>query len=321
MSGRLALGLTLLLASAAAAQPAGRGPRVAVVIQGGAYHAVVEGLRAGLREAGLEDGRHFVLDVHDARGDLAAIEETARRLGRERPALLYTVASSVTAAVKRATADLPIVFCVGSDPVTQGFVESFAKPGGRLTGVHYLSTDLTAKRLELLKALVPKARRVVTFYDPGNAIARESARAGQEAARQLGITLIERRVASVDELRAGLRGLKPGEADALFVVSDARVVAQGQLVADEARSMRLPAMFQDPSLVARGGFAAYGIDYRGVGRLSAKYVQRVLAGARPADLPVENYNRLELAVNLATARALGLSIPPDVLLRADRVIE
>jgi len=131
------------------------------------------------------------------------------------------------------------VFCAGTDPVGLGLVESMAKPGGRLTGVHFLSTDLTAKRLEVLKELLPKARRFVTFYDPGNPSARESSALGREAAKHLGIELIERRVSSVEELLAGLQGLRPGDADALLTISDAMVMSPIPALIDILKPKRL----------------------------------------------------------------------------------
>ena len=143
---------------------------VGVIHEGGPYNAAVDGLKDGLKELGLAEGKHYVLEVRDLKGDRRAAEAAARSLEREKVDLIYTVATSVTTVVKRATTEVPIVFAVGSDPVAAGLVESFAKPGGRCTGVHFQS-DLTAKRLEILKAIVPRLHRVVTFYDPSNASA------------------------------------------------------------------------------------------------------------------------------------------------------
>ena len=295
--------------------------RVGVIHPGGPYSGVIEGLREGLRELGLEEGKHFVLHIRDTKGDLEAVGEAARNLLQEKVNLIYVVPTSVATRVKRATADIPIVFCVGTDPVKAGLVESFAKPGGRLTGIHFLTTDLTAKRLEILKEILPKARRVVTFYNPNNPSARAAAASGREAARQLRVEFLERRVASVEELRAGLKALRAGEADAFFYVSDAMILSQAQLIMDAARAIRLPTMFVERSIVAKGALAGYGVNYHEGGRLSAKYVQRILAGTNPRDLPVENVDRLEFVLNLRTARELGLTIPQSVILRADQLIK
>ncbi len=296
--------------------------RVGVIHEGGPFTAVVDGLKAGLKELGLADGKQYVLETRDLHGDPKTIEEAARSLEREKVDLVFVVATSPTIVVKRVTAEVPIVFAVGSDPVVSGLVASFAKPEGRLTGVHYQqSADLTAKRLEILKAMLPDLHRVVTFYDPGNATAMAAAKSAREAARQLKIELVERHVASVDELRRGLIALKPEEADAYFYTNDAMVVTQAQFIIDTARTKKLPTMFGVPSVVAQGALAGYGVSYFEVGRLSAKYVQRILTGSSPRNLPVESISRVELAVNLKTAREIGITIPQAVRLRADDVIQ
>ncbi|MBI4240473.1 MAG: ABC transporter substrate-binding protein [Candidatus Rokubacteria bacterium] len=295
--------------------------RVGVILQGGPYYAAIDGLREGLRELGSEEGKAFILDIRDAKGDLKAVEEAARGLAGDKVHLIYALAGSVTNAAKRATADIPIVFSVGSDPVTLGLVESIPRPGGRLTGVHFQLTDLTGKRLEILKEIVPRVSRVVTFYDPSNRGAKEAAMLGREAARQLGIQFVERHVASVDELQLGLRALKAGEVDAYFFTSDAMVASQAQLIIDTAKAKKLPTMFHEQSLVERGGLASYGLSFREIGRMSAKYVHRILAGVQPRDLPVERVHKLELALNLRTARELGLAVPQEMLMRADKLIQ
>jgi putative ABC transport system substrate-binding protein len=295
--------------------------RVGVVLQGGLYFSAVDGLRDGLRELGLEEGKQFLLHVRDAKGDLKSVEAAARSLEGEKVDLIYAVTTSVTRGAKRATKSVPIVFYSGTDPVSVGLVESFRKPGGRLTGIASQFTGATGKRLELLKEMVPRLRRVVTFYSPDNPAAQQSVKIARDAARRLKLELIERPVASVEELRAGLRVLRPGEADAFFYVSDAMVASQAELIIESARAKRLATMFQERGAVAKGALAAYGESFYTIGRLSAKLVQRVLLGADPGDLPVEQLDRVHFAINLKTAKALGLTIPQSVLGRADEVIE
>lgn len=316
----LALGI-LSAPRGADAQPPAKVPRIGVVLTGGPFYAVVEGLRVGLRDLGLEEGKHFTLEIRDLKGDRKGAAPAARGLEREKVNLIYSIGTGVTLPTKQATTEVPIVFTVGSDPVAMGFVESFAKPGGRLTGVHYLSRDLTAKRLEILKEMLPKLRRIVTFHDPANPTAEANAKLAREAARQLRVELVERHVASVKELQEGLKALRVGEVDAYFYVADAMVGSQTQLIIDTARAKRLPTMFQDTELVTKGALVSYGVSYHGVGRLSAKYVQRVLAGTSPKDLPVERVDRVELVLNLRTARELGVDIPRPIRARADKVIE
>jgi putative tryptophan/tyrosine transport system substrate-binding protein len=295
--------------------------RVGVVLHGGQYFSAIDGLRDGLRELGLEEGKQFVLLVRDGKGDLKQVEAAARSLEREKVDLIYAVTTSVTLAAKRAMKSVPIVFVAGTDPVSVGLVESFRKPGGRLTGIANQGTGLTAKRLELLKEMVPRLRRVVTFYSPDNPASQQAVKIARDAGRRLKVELVERPVASIEELRAGLRALRPEEADAFFYVADAMVGSQTELIIESAGAKRLPTMFQERESVARGALAAYGESLYTIGRLSAKHVQRVLLGADPGDLPVEQVDRFHFVINLKTAKALGLTIPPSLLQRADQVIE
>jgi len=295
--------------------------RVGVIHEGGTFNAIVDGLKDGLGELGLKEGKNYVLEISDLKGDRNAGKEAARSLERGKVDLIYVVSTSPATVVKRATVEVPVVFAVGSDPVVSGLVESFAKPGGRLTGVHFLSADLTGKRLEILKEILPKLRRVVTFYDPSNESASKSANSAREAGRRLTEEVVERPVASVEDLRLALAALKAQDAEAYFYTNDAMVVSQAQSIIDAAKVKKLPTMFNESGLVAQGALVSYGVSYREIGRLSAKYVQLVLAGASPRNLPVESLSRLELAANLKTARELGLTIPQSVLIRADKVIE
>jgi putative ABC transport system substrate-binding protein len=294
--------------------------RIGAIHQGGPFKAVVDGLRDGLKQSGMEEGKQFVLDIRDAKGDLKVVEEAARNFEREKVNLIYAVPTSTVTAVKNATSKSPIVFAVGSDPVASGLVQSFGKPGGRLTGVQYSATDLTGKRLEILKEMLPKLSRVVIIYNPNNPISVEAAALARQAGKQFGVQLVERQAASVEELRQRVGALKAKEADAYFYISDAMVASQAQLVIDTAMSKKLPTMFSEQSLVAMGGLASYGQNYHETGRLSAKYVQKIMTGAQPGDLRVEVVDKFEMAINLKTAKQIGLTIPPNLLARAEKVI-
>ncbi|MGH7828254.1 MAG: ABC transporter substrate-binding protein [Candidatus Binatia bacterium] len=319
--GRLvAVGVAFAMCGAVAHAQQPKIPRIGVILPGGALYEAIDGLKDGLKELGLEEGKQFTLAVRDTKGDAKVAEEAARNFEREKLSLIYALATSVTTAAKGATGNIPIVFCVGSDPVTGKLVDSFAKPGGRLTGIHFLTRDLTAKRLEILKEVLPKAGRVLTFYDPGNRVAAESARSGREEAKRLGLKFVERHANSVEELHKALQGLKPADADAYFYTPDAMVGSQAQLIIDTAKAKKLPTMFQEQSLVAKGGLASYGQSYHEIGRLSAKHVQKILGGAHPRDLRIETFEGVELVINLKTAKQLGVNIPPEVLARANKVI-
>ncbi len=310
----------MLLALCPSADAQQKPYRIGVILPAGPLYEALDGLKDGLRQLGLEEGKQYALTIRDTKGDPKAAQEAARSLEGEKVNLIYALASSVVTATKGATTNVPIVFGMGSDPVTGGIVDSFGKPGGRLTGVHYLVRDLTAKRLEILKEIVPKLTRVVTFYDPANRVPVESAKLGREEAKRLGLKFIERHTNSVEELKKALQALKPGEADAFFYTADAMVGSQAQLIIDTTTAKKVATMFHEPSLVAKGALASYGQNYYEVGRASAKYVQRVLNGTHPRDLRVETIENIELAINLKTAKQLGLTIPPNVLARAKKVI-
>src|SRR5215467_3239683 len=314
------IGLFLTLSFPAQAQQP-KPYRVGVIQPAAPFGAIVEGLRDGLKELGYEDGKQVRLEIRDTKGDLNAVKEAAQTFERDKVNLIYVVATSAAVAVKESTSDTPIVFAVAGDPTSNGLIQSFAKPGGRLTGVYYLTVDLTPKRLEVLKEILPKLRRVLAFYNPKNPISIEAAKLGRDAAQQMNIQFIERQVTSVDELRSVLQKLKPGETDAYFYVSHAMMMDSAQTIIHTTLEKKLPTRVEEQSLVAAGGLASYGQNFREVGRMSAKYVQKVLAGTRPQDLRVETADKFEMAINLKTARQIGLTIPPTLLARADKVIK
>jgi putative ABC transport system substrate-binding protein len=305
---------------AIAAQPA-KPYRIGVLFPGGAQYETLNGLREGLKELGLEEGKQFVLVIKETKGETAAAEQGAKMLEQENVSLIYAITTPIITIVKSATTKTPIVFTIGSDPVTGGLVDSFPKPGGRLTGVHYPVRDLTAKRLEILKEIVPKISRVLTYYDPTNRVAAEGVAMARDEGKRLGIKLIESHVSSVNDLQRELQKLKHEDADAFFFTPDPMVASQAQSIINTAKAKKLPTMFQEQTLVANGALAAYGQNYREIGRLSAKYVQQVLNGASPKDMKIETVDSVELAINLQTAKQVGITIPPQLLARAKMVVK
>ena len=316
----LTLGTFLFALCASVDGQQGKAYRVGVIHSGGPYQAVGEGLRLGLQQSGYKEGKNISLEIRDTKSDPKLVEEAAKAFEKDRIDLIYAVTTSVTAVVKDATTRVPIVFSVGTDPVKSALVQSFGKPGGRLTGVQYSTTDLTGKRLEILKEILPKLSVVIAFYNPNNRSSVEAAALAREAAKQFGIQWLERHAASVEDLRQGLAAVKSGEANAYFYISDAMVNSQARLVIDAAISKNLPAMFSEQGPVVMGGLASYGQNFHEVGRLSAKYVQKILTGAQPGTLRVETVDKFELVINLKTAKQIGITIPPTVLQRADKVI-
>jgi putative tryptophan/tyrosine transport system substrate-binding protein len=304
----------------AEAQTTNRIKRVGVVMVGGPHRAGLLGLRDGLKAAGFDEAT-IVLAVRDVRGDLSAISGLAKELEREGTDVLVVFGTSTALATQRSTEHVPIVFAVGGDPVAFGLVESIAKPGGRLTGLHTIISDLTAKRLELLRQIVPALRRIVTFYNPENPGAMVAALVAMRAAAQdLGIEVLTKEAASPQALREVVTGLRAGDAEALFLISDATVLSEDKLIIEHATALKMPVMAYELGSVSEGALAGYGLHYREFGRVAAEYVTRILAGTSPRDLPVQTV-RPVLAINLKTAKALGLTIPPTLLARADEVIE
>jgi putative tryptophan/tyrosine transport system substrate-binding protein len=297
--------------------------RVGVIYQGGPYETSIDGLRDGLTAAGLEEGRHVALLIRNIKGDVAAAEAAARALERDdKVDVIVAITTPAALAAKRATERVPIVFGGGTDPVAAGLVDSFAAPGGRLTGVHFWTADHTAKRLEILRGLVPKLRRIVTFYNPGNRLSVAALARAQEAARKLGIDIVAQQVTSNEEVRERLRTLSTADAEAYFFVSDALlVIGHAASIVDAANALRMPTMMLDVGIVRAGALAGYGPDLREYGRRPMSYVARILAGTLPRDLPVETVDQQALAINLKTAKAIGLDISPLLLARADEVIE
>jgi putative ABC transport system substrate-binding protein len=304
-----------LCSSPAAAGPARAPYRVGVLNDArAANHPTVDGLKTGLRDLGLEEGRDVVFDVELTDGSLGRISAAAGALVGAGVDLIFTSGEAATLAAKAATQTVPIVFTLVGDPVASGIVRSLATPAGNLTGVSSLTTELVPKRVEALKALAPRLRRVWTIHLGGDAgFAAALARAGEIAAR-LGIEIVDRTVVTPDELEQIIAHL--GSDDALLVPDLATMdISAALLEASIAR--RIPAMFSSELWVSHGGLISYGADYRGQGVQASRLVAKILRGARPRDLPVEGADHVVLAVNLKTAASFGLTAPRTLLFRAD----
>ena len=292
---------------------------VGVILPGGNYAQGLVGLREELRALGFVEGTQYSLLVRETKGDLKAAAMLAESLEADKVDVILALGSSTAFAAMKATQRVPIVFHSGADPVRLGLVENYRKPGGRLTGVSSQSRVLAPKRLELLKEMLPTARRVLIFYNPDNPTMDLGSL--RDAARSLKIQLIERHVHSAEDLRTTLRAIKSGEADAIFHVGESLASSQGEVIIETALAKHLPTMFQDEGAVALGALASYGVSYRAIGQLAARHVHRILLGARPGDLPVERIDRLHFAINLKTAKAIGVTIPAAVLARADEIVQ
>ena len=293
---------------------------VGVLLQGGAYRVGLDGLRQVLETDAPRDSIRLL--VRESGGDRDAIKKAAAELEKDGADLLVTFSTTVSIAAKEVTQRIPIVFVAGSDPVEYRLIQSISHPGDRLTGVASFRTEITPKRFALLKEMIPGLKRVMTFHNPSSP---DSVVAGLDHARKaaaaLGIDLLVREVHAPAEVRAALDGIVPGEADAFFFPNDSMILSESQTIIERATALRMSTMAQYLGLVSDGALAGYGLDFRDEGRLAAKYVLRILGGTSPSELPVEVNERHILGVNLRTARALGLTIPPTLLARADEVIE
>jgi ABC-type uncharacterized transport system substrate-binding protein len=313
------LGTTLLGAGAGTAQ-APHPVRIGALTESWGPSKGIVGFRDGLQELGYRENEHFVLGVRFTQGDTAALPAAARELVQHGVDLLLTTGADATRAAQKATDRIPIVFIGSSDPVGLGLVQSFARPGGNVTGVTDLDTELTPKRLELFKDIIPSLQKVLLPYDVEDRQTVAQLPAYRAAARGLGVVLVERPVRTQAEAQATIGGVRKGDVDGILAPRYLALNIPGFMLEATARRA-IPSMFHDTFFVEQGGLASYSASRYQSGRQAARLADKILKGVKPSDLPVERPTKLELAINLRTARALGLTIPQSVLLRADQVIE
>lgn len=276
------------------------------------------GLRDGLQDLGYQENEDFVLGVRFTQGDLTALPAAARELVQYNVDLIFVTQQSPAKAAQQATSRIPIVFARVGNPVEVGLIESFARPGGNITGVTDLEAALAPKRLELFQELVPARKRVLYLYDAGHVQSVAMARVYREAAPRLGIEMVEQAVRTEEEAQASLSQVKKGEVDGMLQPPTVSLNIGGFLL--EATSQKtLPTMFVSSFLVERGGFAGYGPDAYESGRQAARLVDKIIKGTKPAEIPVEVNSKIMFSINLKAAKALGLTIAPEVLYQADRI--
>jgi ABC-type uncharacterized transport system substrate-binding protein len=280
-----------------------------------------EPFRLGLRDLGYVEGKSVVLDERSSQGQNERFADLVSELVRINMKIIVTWGTPATLAAKQATTVIPIVMAHVGDPVRSGLVSSLAHPGGNVTGVTALGPGVAAKRLELLKEAVPSAIRIAFLWNPENPDQKASFSEVQAGARALGVTLQSVEARSGDELERALTAMKHDRPSAFLMTADNLHHRHTGRIVAFASEARLPAMYQLREAVDRGGLMSYGASLPDLGRRAAHYVDKILKGAKPADLPVEQPTKFELVVNLKTAKALGLTIPPSLLARADQVIE
>jgi putative ABC transport system substrate-binding protein len=276
------------------------------------------GLRDGLIELGYREDEQFFLGIRFTQGDTDALPEAARGLVRQGVNVLFTSQPGAATAAQRATNRIPIVFTDVADPIGLGLVQSFARPGGNITGVTTLGSELAPKRLELFQQMIPGLKRVLFPYNPAHPYADAEVKLYRKAAQQLGISLIEQPLKTQDEAQTMIAGLQKGDIDGIITPRPLSLNIPGFIL--ETVAQHIPTMFVTPFWVGRGGLVSYGSDFRESGRMAARLVDKIIQGENPADIPVEVNHKIEFVINLKTAQALGLTLDPIVLYRADRLV-
>ena len=295
--------------------------RIAVLTPGMSFGPALEGLKQGLAQLGYDEGKQVTFIVEDTRMDVMDLTKPAMKLLEEKPELLVTISTSHTAAAKRATSTIPIVFTVVGDPLRSGFVASYASSKNNLTGVSNSAAPLTGKRLEVLREMAPGVKRVLAVVAAKESVAEISFQFLEETAKKLGIQLVRRDVATKEEIEKALLETPRGSVDAIVHVPSGLVSAHIKPLIEKAKGDRLPLIVHEESMVRMGALVSYGADFHHMGAQAAKIVVKVLKGAKPADIPVEAPEMLLLSINLATAKAIGLKVPRSVVERAHRLEE
>ncbi len=281
-----------------------------------------EALEQSLREVGLVDGRTITIERRSAKGEPTRLPRMAEELVRLKVALILAPDPPSATAARAATKTIPIVTRLSNDPVQTGLIESFARPGGNMTGVYSAAEELTGKRLELLREALPGLARVAVLWDPEFERSKFWYLETQKAANALGIQLLSAEVHGVKpDFKAAVRAAAQGKAQALITLRNPRIVTSRRTLASLTSYYRLPAMFDEQAFVEAGGLMSYGTNLHELHRHLAIYVDKILKGAHPGDLPVEQPTNFELVINAKTARTLGVTLSKSFLSRADRVIE
>jgi putative ABC transport system substrate-binding protein len=313
----------LLTPLAAGAQQPGKVWRIGFLGSASASSAVarVEALRQGLRDLGYAEGRNLVIEFRWSDGNNDRLPALAAELVQLKVDVIVTQGTPPTVAAKQATPTIPIVFAVAGDPLGTGLVASLARPGGNVTGLTDIAPELAGKRLELLREAAPGATRIAALSNPGNPSSRPQMKDMEAAARTLGMSIRSIEVRDMEQLDSAFAAALRERAGAVVVLSDPSLFGRRSQIAELAKKNRLPTMAWTPEFAESGCLMIYGANTVEMHRRAATYVDRIFKGARPADLPVERPNKFELVINLKTAKALGLTMPPSLLRRADELIQ
>jgi putative ABC transport system substrate-binding protein len=317
--------LALLAAPLAAdAQRAGRTPRVGVLYVGTlqGVNRCDEGFRQGLAEIGYAEGKSIALEIRAAEGKFERLSELAAELIRLKVDVIFAPGTMAAQSAKQAKSTTPIVFAAAGDPIGSGLIEGFGRPGGNLTGLSLTAgPEIGGKYLELLREAVPRVSRMAVIWNPDNPAHTPLVKEMEVAARALGVEIHLLAVGKADEFDGAFTAMLRGRVGALVILVDAVSLSHRVEIAELASKHRLPAMYGLREHVEAGGLMSYGVDLRSNCRRAATFVDKILKGAKPATLPVEQPTKFELVINLKTVRALGLTLPESLRLRVDDVIQ
>jgi len=305
--------------SLAGAQP--RQYQVAVLTSGLSFTPVLEGLQEGLERLGYVPGKNITLVVEDTHGVVPGLAQRAARLAATNPDVLVTIGTPHTRAARQMTTSVPIIFIKVGDPLHYGLIASYASSQNNLTGISTYSNPLAGKRLEILQEIAPGIKRILAVVAPDEQNARLAFERLTETAQKLEIQVLRRDVTTREELEHVLRATPPGAVDAIYHVPSFFVTTYIDLLIQKAKQDKLPLIVHEDSMVDQGALVSYGGNSRLMGVQAAKLVVKVLQGARPAEIPIQTPDKMMLAINLTTAKAIGLELPRNVLERVDRLVE
>jgi putative ABC transport system substrate-binding protein len=321
MRTRLFAVIIFLLSTApAGAQP--RPARVGVLVPelGRSQLQSIKGVREGLKQLGFVEGKSFILETRDAKGDRGNLRPSAGELVAQKVDVLLTTGTRATQLAKEATREIPIVFIHPADPVSLGLVESIERPGANITGVAGFALQMTAKRLEISKEIVPGLQRLQIFYDANSKVSRENFNFAKAAAAKAGLQVLEFGVKSTEELKATVAGIQNRNGDVIFYVPDDLVDSEAEFVLTIARQKKIPTIFDGEGWAIKGAMAVYGPSFYEMGRQGARLVEAIIKGRAPETLPVQPAAKFDLILNYRTATFVGISFSRETLKKADRVI-
>ena len=314
------LGLFGMASAADTPQPASPRHIGVLLVAWSPESKMVQAFREGLRDAGYVEGRDVVVELRNANGDYDLVPQLAADLVQSKVDVIVADSTPATRGAMRATSTIPIVMANIADPVGSGLVANLAHPGGNVTGLTQMMVDLSAKRLQLLKETLPRAARVAVLWNTNAPYSPKVIEALKAAAPSLSIKLKFVGVRTPEEIDSAVSAASRAHAQALYIIDDSLFVAHRTALLKLAFKVRLPTTFGHRDWIDEGGLMSYGADFKDLFRRSAGYVDKILKGAKPADLPIEQPTKFELVINLKTAKALGITIPESILLRADEVI-